>query len=113
MSGSVVYSWTGEPMQIDRDIVGEICDEHGLDEIDKALRKSGYRHIVSVGVPSVAQIDLYMLGNTDSEYRGIALVELGQDIQTYVFEQYHSALVFLKEFTPMIDAVNTMNIAED
>lgn len=102
----IQYTWKGEPFNSPgRSITTEICLKHGIDYIDDALRREKYDKILVVGVGEVASIDLYRSRSKDNEFEAIALLEVGNEIETYVFSDYHAAMVFLKEFTPLIESL--------
>ncbi|MGT3071943.1 hypothetical protein [Pseudomonas putida] len=100
-----VYSQRGGVTKTQHDVVDDFCNKHNDFSITDALVKEGYHHNVKVGEDDVACIELFFTQNQEAENKAIALVELAGNIETYVFETFHDALVFMKEFTPMIESI--------
>lgn len=105
----ITYTWKGEPFHSERDILVELSREHDTTFIDDGIRKSGYESSLKIGAPEVAEIEIFFSTQKDTEFSAIAMVSLGDKIEGYVFSKHHDAMVFLKEFTPMIESINTVH----
>lgn len=87
-----------------RDVVNELCEQHGEESSVEALKKAGYTVAMSVGKYGTALIDLFF-AQGDEEFSGIALMWMGEGCECYVFREVHAGMVFMKEFSPMIAAI--------
>lgn len=88
----------------DRNFLVELCDKAETDEVDKAFRFCGYSKTMAIGDEDAAEIELY-ISNTDTEFKAIVHITLGDSYQEYAMVSFHDALEFMKEYTPTIKAI--------
>ncbi|UMY62027.1 hypothetical protein [Pseudomonas sp. LS.1a] len=101
----IKYKGNGDIEQLDRDVVGEICDKYNESGISDALRKAGYVPSLEIGDPEAAALELYLNVDKPTEFAGVAYIWICDGYEEYVFETKHAVMLFLKEFTPMIESV--------
>lgn len=93
-----------------RDLLQELCAQHDKQIVDDGLIKAGYQRMLIIGKEGTASLTLFLSDSFDTEFSGVALLQLGEGLEQYVFEQTHAAMVFVKEFSPMISAVLQANV---
>jgi len=101
----IKYKGSGDVEQFERDVVGEICDKYNESGIRDAMRKAGYVPSLEVGDPEAAHLELYLNVDKPTEFAGLAFIWICDGYEVYVFESKHAVMLFLKEFTPMIESV--------
>lgn len=106
----ITYTWKGEPFHSDRDILSELSQKYDTDFIDDGIRNDGYNSTLKIGDPEIAEIEMFFSSKEGTEFAAIAMLSLGDSIKGYVFSKHHDAVVFLKEFAPMVESIiNTHN----
>lgn len=93
----------------ERDILQELGKQHDAGFPSEALVSGGYQHMVTVGKVGTASLEVFLSHNFGTEFSGVALMQLGDGLEHYVFQETHAAMVFVKEFSPMIAAVLQAN----
>lgn len=92
----------------ERDFLQEMGKKYDAGFADEALILAGYKKELSVGKEGIASLEIFF-SNTEAEFTGVALLQLGEGLEHYVFRETHAAMVFVKEFSPMIAAVLQAN----
>jgi hypothetical protein len=101
-----VYSSQDGVTRSSRDIIKELCGRFDDPTIGEVLNKAGYTKSLLVGEGSIAAIELHIKeGISGEEPQAIALVSLGGVIETYVTEDFHDLMMFMKEFAPLIESI--------
>jgi len=92
-----------------RDILEELGKKHDAGFAIEALVRGGYQQMVTVGKVGAASLEVYLSHSFETEFSGVALLQLGEGLEHYVFQETHAAMVFVKEFSPMIAAILQAN----
>ena len=100
----VYSSKTALKIHTERDLIGELRDKAGDEDIEGALRTCGYLKEITIGDEDYAEIELF-LARPGEEFGAVALVNFGGRIETYAMATFHDALDFLKEYTPTIKTI--------
>lgn len=86
-------------------VISEYCYKEETDDVGLALSNQGYNRILQIGT-DLAAIELFILAKRGKEdvdkFGAIALVALGDHIETYVMPTFHDALDFMKEYSPAV-----------
>lgn len=101
----ITYCRSGEHVHSKRDILREISEKHNNPYMDESIRADGYTDCLKVGNPEVAEIEVYFSTKSNTEFAAISMLSFGDNIEGYVFREHYDAMMFLKEFTPVVESV--------
>lgn len=101
----IVYNSKGETLTVERNILSELSEASENGYVDEGIKNSGYGNSIKIGNLETAEIEVFFPTQSGNEFAAIAMMSLEDNIEGYVFYKHHDAIVFLKEFTPMIESI--------
>ncbi|WP_410952726.1 hypothetical protein [Pseudomonas sp. S1(2024)] len=104
-----LYESSGQFEFEERDILEELCSKYDVSLVNDGLIRGGYEQMLVVGKEGIASLTLFLSHSFETEFSGVALLQLGEGLEQYGFKETHAAMVFVKEFSPMISAVLQAN----
>jgi len=102
----------GKYFRDQRHVVNEFCDKFDTEDEDVALNRAGYGITLRLGDASIACIEVYESMDHKCEFYAIALVSFGLKVHIYTTDSIHGLMLFLKEFSPIIESTLRLQNAD-
>lgn len=74
-------------------------------DLEDIIRSNGYTNGFLIGNPDVASIELFNRSKAGAEFAVIAVVILGEAVDTYAFPTNEDAWDYLQKFVPTVKAM--------
>lgn len=88
------------------DIEDDFLKESGCKTLEDALIKLGYHYTLVIGAEEALQFELHINQNQNVTPAAIGFMNYIGLYELYAFESKHAALLFLKDFSPTILAID-------
>lgn len=109
----IYYKTSGTFTEGDHDYEQKLLRDGQSENLEDALIKLRYFHTLDIGSESSILFELHMNHESHAVPAAIGFMNFGDTYETYFFQSRHAVMLFLKEFSPTILAVDGKVPAED